>query len=72
MEQYLFNSKYNYKENRSPETALRHLVTEVKEQMEFKSYRLEIFLNIVELFDETNYVIGKAITRKGFPETIIH
>ncbi|XP_015123337.1 uncharacterized protein LOC107045548 [Diachasma alloeum] len=68
----LFSSQYAYREGRSTEMTLHHLVAKVEEEIEKKGYAMEIFLGIEGAFDRTRYdVIMKAMSKRGFPETVI-
>ncbi|XP_020296294.1 uncharacterized protein LOC109861173 [Pseudomyrmex gracilis] len=67
----LASSQYAYKEDRSTDTALHHLVSGVERQLEAKGYALGVFLDIEGAFDNTSYdVIGKAMTRHNIPAAL--
>ncbi|XP_020298130.1 uncharacterized protein LOC109862474 [Pseudomyrmex gracilis] len=54
---------YAYREGRSTDTALHHLVGGVEVQLEAKGYALGVFLDIEGAFDSTSYdVIREAMT----------
>ncbi|XP_020297796.1 uncharacterized protein LOC109862217 [Pseudomyrmex gracilis] len=67
----LASSQYAYKEGRSTDTALHHLVTGIERQLEAKGYALGVFLDIEGAFDSTSYdVIGEAMTRHDIPAAL--
>jgi hypothetical protein len=50
----LTSSQYAYREGRSIDTALYHLVSRIETQLETKGYALGVFLNIEGAFDSTS------------------
>ncbi|XP_020285272.1 uncharacterized protein LOC109855434 [Pseudomyrmex gracilis] len=67
----LASSQYAYREGRSTDTALHHLVSGVEKQLEAKEYALGVFLDIEGAFDSTSYdVIGDSMTRHDIPAAL--
>lgn len=68
----LSDSQYAYREGRSTDTALHHLVSKIESQLTAKGYALGVFLDIEGAFDSTSYkVIKEALTRLGAPEALV-
>ena len=64
----LETSQYAYREGRSTDTALHHLVGQVETQLEAKGYALGVFLDIEGAFDSTtNKIICEAMERHQIP-----
>ena len=64
-------SQYAYRERRSTDTALHHLVGQVETQLEAKGYALGVFLDIEGAFDSTsNKIICETTERYQIPEAI--
>jgi hypothetical protein len=65
-------SQYAYRESRSTETALHHLVSMVERQLEVKEYAIRAFLNIDGTFDSTSInTIKQATIRHQIPEAFV-
>ncbi|KMQ85779.1 nuclease harbi1 [Lasius niger] len=63
----LANAQYAYREGRSTETALHHLVGRIETQLEAKGYAIGTFLEIEGAFDSnSNRAIKEATTRGAF------
>ena len=68
---FLESSQYAYREGRSTNTALHHLVGQVETQLEAKDYALRVFLDIEGAFDSTsNKIICETTERYQIPEAI--
>jgi hypothetical protein len=68
----LTSSQYAYREGRSTDTALHHLVNKIETQLEAKGYALGVFLDIEEAFDSTSYtVIRKAMISHNIPTALV-
>ncbi|KMQ83132.1 lian-aa1 retrotransposon protein [Lasius niger] len=68
----LANAQYAYREGRSTETALHHLVGRIETQLEAKGYAIGTFLDIEGAFNSTsNKAIKEATTRHGVPEPLV-
>ncbi|XP_029173685.1 uncharacterized protein LOC114942482 [Nylanderia fulva] len=66
------DSQYAYREGRSTETALHHLIGKVESQLEAKGYAIGIFLDIEGAFDSTSHeVVGEALIRHGVQEPLV-
>jgi len=64
--------QYAYKEGRSTDTVLHHLVGSIETQLRAKGYALGVFLDIEGAFDSTSYpVIEKAMADHDIPVAII-
>jgi len=65
-------SQYAYREGKSTDTALHHLVSEVETQLEAKGYALGVFIDIEGAFDSTsNKSIKEAMTKHEVPEALV-
>jgi hypothetical protein len=65
-------TQYAHKECRSTETALHHLVSRVKRQLEMKEYAIGAFLDIEGAFDSTSIdTIKQAMNRHDVPEALV-
>ncbi|KMQ83936.1 reverse transcriptase, partial [Lasius niger] len=68
----LANAQYAYKEGRSTEKDLHHLVGRIETQLKAKGYAIGTFLDIEGAFDNTsNRAIKEATTRHGVPEPLV-
>jgi len=66
------SSQYVYRESRSTDTALHHLVSGVETQLEASGYALGIFIDIEKVFDSTsNKSIKEAVTTRVVPEAFV-
>ena len=65
-------TQYAYRECRSTETALHHLVSRVERQLEMKEYAIGAFLDIKGAFDSTSIdTIKQAMNRHDVPEALV-
>lgn len=68
----LASSQYAYRESRSTEIALHHLVRQIETQLEAKGYALGVFLDIEGAFDSTSSkVICNAMDHHGVPDALV-
>jgi hypothetical protein len=65
-------TQYAYREGRSTETALHHLVGRVERQLEMKEYAIGAFLDIEGAFHSTSIdTIKQAMNRHDVPEALV-
>jgi len=65
-------SQYAYREGRSTDTALHHLVSGIETQLEAKGYALGVFIDIEGAFDSTsNKSIQESMTNHEIPEALV-
>jgi hypothetical protein len=64
-------SQYAYREGRSTETALHHLIGRVERQLGAKEYATGAFLDTEGAFDRTSNVRIKQAIRREIPEALV-
>jgi hypothetical protein len=63
---------YAYREGRSTETALHHLMSRVERQLEMKDYTIGALLDIEGAFDSTSVdTVKQAMNRHDVPEALV-